>query len=247
MGKGFQGAVLKTLGAKEHLLTVTGKEFLAPHFVRIQFTTQTLLRPEGENPASWVRLWFPDTRGGDKLYQRGYTIAESDPAKGTLSIDFVVHEPAGPASSWAKDSTPGDQITAMRYGGDQPFKLLDPAPEGYLFLGDLAALPAIRSAAAIIPAGNPVRIFLENHDPHDREVPLPKGEDISVEWLAGGGGFDEVLAAQSYAGWYAWVTAEMSPTRCAKNILKKQHGLDRKYLHPQAYWVKGRQMGTSRG
>ena len=67
MGKGFSGAVLRALGAKEHLLTVTGKTPLADHFLRIHFHTDTLLSPEGEAPGRYLRLW-PHRHGTDGFF-----------------------------------------------------------------------------------------------------------------------------------------------------------------------------------
>ena len=37
MGRGLQGAVLKGLGAKDHVLTVKAKAAIGPHLVRITF------------------------------------------------------------------------------------------------------------------------------------------------------------------------------------------------------------------
>lgn len=76
MGKGIQGAVLKGLGAREHVLTVTGREYRADHFVRVFLHSDTLLAPGGEAPGNWVRAWFPDPGGGAKQFQRGYTLVE---------------------------------------------------------------------------------------------------------------------------------------------------------------------------
>ena len=52
MGKGIQGAVLKGLGAREHVLTVTGREYRADHFVRVFLHSDTLLAPGGEAPGN---------------------------------------------------------------------------------------------------------------------------------------------------------------------------------------------------
>ena len=136
MGRGIQGAVLKSLGAKEHVLTVTGREYRTEHFVRVFLRSETLLTAQ-EAPGNWVRAWFPDPDGGSKQFQRGYTLAEANPETGEFAIDVVIHHPMGPASYWATTCEPGDQIVAMRFG-EEPFELLDPAPKGYLFLGDLA-------------------------------------------------------------------------------------------------------------
>ncbi|MDN6387794.1 MAG: siderophore-interacting protein, partial [Corynebacterium sp.] len=152
MSRGFQGAVLRGLGAKDHVLTVTGTEWRTSTMVRVHFRSDTILSPDGEAPAAWMRAWFPDPDGGSKQFQRGYTFAAADPVAGTLAVDFVIHHPMGPASWWAQNCTAGDTLVATRFG-EQDFELLDPAPQGYLLLGDLASYPAITQIAAAVPAG----------------------------------------------------------------------------------------------
>lgn len=248
MGKGIQGAVLKGLGAREHVLTVTGREYRADHFVRVFLHSDTLLTPEGEAPGNWVRAWFPDPDGGAKQFQRGYTLAEADPGTGEFAIDFVIHHPMGPAAYWATTCEPGDQIVAMRLG-EEPFELLDPAPRGYLFLGDLASYPAIHALASSIPPEHPVVVYLEQHDERDVELPLPEGPNIEARWvdeLPDGQGLAQAISGRDWTGWYAWVTAESLATRRARTPLEREFGLNRATLHAQAYWVRGRAMGKSR-
>ncbi len=248
MGKGIQGAVLKGLGAREHVLTVTGREYRADHFVRVFLHSDTLLAPGGEAPGNWVRAWFPDPDGGAKQFQRGYTLAEADPGTGEFAIDFVIHHPMGPAAYWATTCEPGDQIVAMRLG-EEPFELLDPAPRGYLFLGDLASYPAIHALASSIPPEHPVVVYLEQHDERDVELPLPSGPNIEARWvdeLPDGQGLAQAISGRDWTGWYAWVTAESLATRRARTPLEREFGLNRATLHAQAYWVRGRAMGKSR-
>lgn len=247
MGRGIQGAVLKSLGAKEHVLTVTGREYRTEHFVRVFLRSETLLTAQ-EAPGNWVRAWFPDPDGGSKQFQRGYTLAEANPETGEFAIDVVIHHPMGPASYWATTCEPGDQIVAMRFG-EEPFELLDPAPKGYLFLGDLASYPAIYAIASSIPPQCRVVVYLEQHDERDTLLPLPQGPNITARWVAelpDGQGLAQAISGHDWTGWYAWVTAESLATRRARTPLEREFGLNRATLHAQAYWVKGRSMGKSR-
>ena len=248
MGKGIQGAVLKGLGAREHVLTVMGREYRADHFVRVFLRSDTLLAPGGEAPGNWVRAWFPDPGGGAKQFQRGYTLVEADPGTGEFAIDFVIHHPIGPAAYWATTCEPGDQIVAMRFG-EEPLELLDPAPAGYLFLGDLASYPAIHALASSIPQEHPVVVYLEQHDERDVQLPLPSGPNIEARWvdeLPDGQGLAQAISGRDWTGWYAWVTAESLATRRARTPLEREFGLNRATLHAHAYWVRGRAMGKSR-
>lgn len=218
MGRGIQGAVLKALGSQDHVMTVVGRERRAGHFIRINFRSETLLQDIIDTPGSFIRGWFPDPDGGNKQFQRGYTIINADPTAGTFDIDFVVHQPLGPASAWVLNCETGDELVVTCYGADA-FSLLDPPPAGYLFLGDLAAYSAICEIVASIPEGQKVVVYLESHSEHDFELPLPDGPNIEAAWvpeLPDGQGLAQALTGRDWAGWYAWVTAEVLVTRRAK-------------------------------
>lgn len=249
MGKGFDGVVLRGLGAREHRMTVTTRHHLAEHVVRVGLHSDTLLDAAGEAPANWVRAWFPDPQGRSREHQRGYTLVDPDPATGRFSLDFVLHEPAGPASAWASRCVVGDQITAMRYG-EKPFALLEPPPAGYLLMGDVAAYPALSALAASIPLEHRVVVHLERHDARDEQLPLPAGPNVAARWvdeLPDGQGLAASHVGADWRGWYAWVTAEATATRRARAVLQREHGLQRRQLHTQAYWSRGRAMGRRSG
>ena len=250
MGKGFQGALMRTLGAKDHLVTVVRSRRITDDYMCVTLREdpdKPILHREGEQPGSWLRLWFPDPDGGAKQFQRGYTIARADPAAGEFDLEFVLHHPYGPASWWALHCSPGDELVAMRYG-DQPFIVTDPAPEGYLLLGDAAALPAVRAIAQAVPQDRKVVVYLENAAGGQDLPPLPEGPNITAAWLDSlpdGQALAQALGGRDWTGWYAWVTAESTATRHARTILQREHGLSRATLHAQAYWIRGREMGKS--
>jgi len=216
VGKGFQGAVLRALGAKEHVVTVSGRDRLAEHFVRIYFRSGTLLGDGDLHPDSWIRLWFPSPDNPSTLNQRGYTLVDPDPQAGTFAIDFVLHHPMGPASYWASRCETGEELVAQRFGA-QPFTPLAPPPAGYLLLGDLTSYPAITSIAAAVPDDIPLVVYLERHSPLDEGLPLPSGSRVTAAWV------DEVLAdvapdgvhlvGHSFGGATAALYARIHPER----------------------------------
>lgn len=245
MGRGFQGAIMRAIGARDHVITVTGKNYRTDHYVRVTFRSDTLLSPDGEAPGNWIRAWFPDAGGRNKHYQRGYTLLDTNPATGEFAIDFLLHHPMGPASNWAANCEPGDQISAMRYG-EEPFTLSDPPPAGYLLLGDLAGYPAISSIAASIPEQHEVVVYLERHGHDDELLPLPEGPNVTAAWipeLPDGQALVQAISNRDWTGWYAWVTGESTSTRHAKTLLQREHNLSRDTLHATAYWARGRAMG----
>jgi NADPH-dependent ferric siderophore reductase len=164
--RGFQGAVLKLLRAGDYQLTVTGRRELSPHYLRLSFDGGGLLTDRPLHPTMWIRMWFTD---GDKQHQRGYTLVDPDPATDTVDIEFALHD--GVASRWAQQAQPGDTIEVTVLGSN--FTLPEPAPKGYVIVGDTASLPAINSLLTAI--GNvPAKVFLEAGHDDDKQLPVAR-------------------------------------------------------------------------
>ncbi|AGP31797.1 siderophore-interacting protein [Corynebacterium terpenotabidum] len=257
MGKGIGGVVLRAFGAKEHTITVTGREQRTDNLVRIHFHSDTLLNPSGEEPGNWMRAWFPGADGDSKEYQRGYTYVNVDAPAGNFSVDFVIHEPAGPACAWAQRCEIGETIDAHRLGEDpfHPEAEIEGAglPTGFLFLGDLASYPAIHQMALAAAEERPdatIEVILERHSDDDEQSPLPEGENITARWVdprPDGTSLYQEITGRDWTGWYIWAAAETLVTKHVRTFLRKEAGLPKKATHTQAYWVKGKNMGTDRG
>ncbi len=54
--------------------------------LRIDFVCPNLLEKDGEEPSSWVRAWFPDPDGGNRLFQRAYALIDTDPEQGKFPL-----------------------------------------------------------------------------------------------------------------------------------------------------------------
>lgn len=111
MSRGFNGALMRAFGARDHVGTVREVTWVAEHCVRIRFHSETLFDEVVPGPTTWIRGWFPDEQG--KEHQRAYTFSEQHPETGDFALDFVLHQPSGPASTWAARAIPGDQLSMM--------------------------------------------------------------------------------------------------------------------------------------
>ncbi|WP_424307271.1 ABC transporter ATP-binding protein/permease [Gordonia sp. (in: high G+C Gram-positive bacteria)] len=247
MGKGFQGAMLRALGARNHPATVTSVGWITDHVVRIDFHCAQILHAAGEKPSAWIRAWFPDVDGGTRFHQRGYTLLDADPAAGTFGICFLVHDPAGPASTWARTATVGDELLMTRLGGDgYDVATGDDAPLGYLLMGDVAAWPAICTVIENVSVDIPIRAVIEYLNDDDRDLPLPDHPRLRVDWVPSTPdrrALADAVGDADYRGWHTWVTAESKTTRLAKGVLTLNHEQNKATLHTQAYWMAGRAMG----
>lgn len=250
MARGFQGAVLRGLGARDHRATVVDKHHLAPHFVRVHLVSPTLFDDVVVEPTTWLRFWFPDPDGSDTEFQRAYTITESDPQSGRFAIDMVLHEPAGPASTWAREVEPGATISAVSLGS-KGFRIADDPsghPAGYLLIGDPASTPAINGIIAAVPDDIPIECYLEQHHDHDALIPLTEHPRLTLHRVPRRdvNSLAAAVEARDWSNWYAWVGPEAGALKPLRARLRDDFGFPKQEIHAQAYWTQGRAMGSHR-
>ncbi|MGV0835904.1 ABC transporter ATP-binding protein/permease [Mycolicibacterium thermoresistibile] len=251
MARGFQGVMLRGLGARDHEATVLDKEYLAPHFVRVRLTSPTLFDEVVAEPTSWLRFWFPDPDGSDTEFQRAYTITESDPHTGRFAVDMVLHEPAGPASTWARTVEPGATISVMSMGSRGFSVPEDPEdrPAGYLLIGDSASTPAINGIIGVVPHDIPIEVYLEQHHDDDVLIALADHPRLTVHRVPrrDDSSLAAAIAARDWSNWFCWAGPEAGALKQLRTRLRDEFGFPKREIHAQAYWTEGRAMGSSRG
>jgi NADPH-dependent ferric siderophore reductase len=139
-------------------------------------------------------------------------LVNSDPQAGTVDIDFAMHDGSN-------------------------FSLPEPAPSGYVIVGDIASLPAINSLLDAI-GDAPARVFLQSaHD--DRELPVAR--DADVVWVDRKNAGEAVEAVTSSAfeasDHFGWVACDNRATRAMSKIFREDYEIPRKSIKAQAYWV----------
>ncbi len=249
MARGLQGVMLRSFGARDHTATVVETVRIAPHFVRVRMTSPTLFEDVDAEPAAWLRFWFPDPDGSKTEFQRAYTISEADPAAGRFAVDVVLHDPAGPASRWARTVQPGTTIAVMALMGSSRFDVPDEQPAGYLLIGDPASIPGMNGIIGVVPDDVPIEMYLEQHHDDDTLIPIAVHPRLRVHWVARR---DEkslaaALESRDWSNWYAWATPEATTLKHVRARLRDEFGFPKSEVHAQAYWSAGRAMGTRRG
>lgn len=249
MARGFQGVVLRSFGARDHTATVLETVRIAPHFVRIRMASPTLFDDARAEPAAWLRFWFPDPDGSKTEFQRAYTISEADVAAGRFAVDVVLHDPAGPASLWARTVEPGATIAVMSLMGSARFHKPDEQPAGYLMIGDSASIPGINGIIGVIPDDVPVEVYLEQHDENDTLIPLAQHPRLRARWVdrRDEKSLAAAIESRDWSDWYAWATPEAKALKHVRTRLRDDLGFPKSGIHAQAYWSAGRAMGTRRG
>jgi ATP-binding cassette, subfamily B, bacterial IrtA/YbtP len=249
MARGFQGAMLRGFGARDHSATVIETVQIAPHFVRVRMQSPTLFEEAQAEPAAWLRFWFPDPEGSKTEFQRAYTISEADVPAGRFAVDIVLHDPAGPASLWARTVKPGATIAVMSLMGSSRFDVPDEQPAGYLLIGDSASIPGMNGIVGVVPDDVEIEMYLEKHDDNDTLIPLARHPRLQVHWISRRD--EKSLAAaivnRDWSNWYAWATPEATTLKHVRTRLRDEFGFPKSEVHAQAYWSAGRAMGTRRG
>lgn len=168
---------------------------------------------------------------------RNYTIRAVRTHSEEVDVDFVLHEPAGPATSWARDCRSGDEIGALGPIG----RPVNHAPLRIL-AGDETALPTILRQIQECPDGERIDAYVELADDAERQdVALPEG--CRLHWLRRGGlvealrlrGREQSDAAFAYAG------TEFSTARQLSAAFGEDLGLPSARFRSVAYW---RMQGT---
>jgi NADPH-dependent ferric siderophore reductase len=216
-GRGWEGAVLKLMRAKDFEFTVTDAEDVTPRYRRL-------------------RLWF-DNAG--RPHQRGYTLVDPDPAAGTFAMEFALHE--GCASDWARAARPGDTIEATVQGTG--FEVPTPLPSRVFAVADPASLPALNSlldALGPVPAtvwfegaadaGLPFRTVPGRHEV--RAVPR---RDAGAHLVARvKEELPELLGAVTEP--YVWIACDTATTRALGSYVRKELGVPKQRVNALGYW-----------
>lgn len=239
----FDRAVLTLLRAPTYSITVHEIDDLTAHCRRIHFTAPELLNAHEISPTFWLRLWIPVD---GQEYQRAYTVTHPRREAGLFAADFVLHDTPGVATNWARTATPGSTLRATIYTG-KLFSLPQPAPRGYLLLGDPASLPAINDILRALPTTVPAHVMLQRQHDDDADLPLSERDGEEVTWATSDSGLLDLVRDldADLTGWHAWAATEAGVTRRLRALLQTQHGLPRTAVTARGYWIAGKPMGRS--
>ena len=179
-----------------------------PSFLRVTFTGADLDEFGSQGADQRIKVFFPlpgtglaDCPLGDDWYarwralpddrrnpMRTYTVRAARPLEREIDVDFVLHGPTGPASTWALSAGPGDEVVLVgpnaRFPGHPGgVEWRPPARARALLLaGDETAVPAVCAIAEALPPGTGARVVLEVPDEADvLELDVPA--DVRVTWL----------------------------------------------------------------
>ena len=216
--------------ARAFAATVTRREQLSPHLVRLVLTGLDGFTSTGV-PDEWVALTVPG-----QFQTRYYTVRSW--SAGELVLDVVVHE-HGLVTEWAQGDCVGDEVTLSAPKGS--FVLPGDAT-WVVLVGDLTALPAIARISESTDL--PVTAYVETAD-----GPLEDYLQADVTWLAppasGDSGLAELVGGLKWpagAG-YFWMAGESAQMRAIRRHLRHDLGMPSSAYDVMGYWSgsRGRQ------
>lgn len=248
---------------------VKDKQWITPHIVRITVDCGSHYRHTGTD--SHVALYFypPEARvppefAADNLTAlhtfaspqvRRYTVQRYDPSHGTVDLDFVVHEPAGLASTWARDAVIGDEV--LWWGPTEAWHLPE-LTRTLILVADETGLPAVASILRELTEGAQAHVIALVDDRSDEAyltLPLSAtGAETHVTWIHRGPASGEPPAkflrtlddvadllssepADTIALWSGTEFAEAGAVR--RTLLRSRGPLDKANTNVTSYWIHG--------
>jgi len=254
-------------------LHVSRTERLGPSLVRVTFAGDDLAyffsdgcdqslslflpHPGQREPAvpyelgdGWWQAWreLPDDV---RAVMRSYTLRALRRDPDEIDIDFVLHEPAGPASRWASRASAGDRIVLLgpAVADNRAIRFRPPEDTDLVVVwGDETAVPAVSAIVEALPAGMRARAWLEVQHAGDIQD-LPTGADAEVTWLVraneGAEGSPMTLGALRAAQLppaerpYVWIAGESGQVKALRRHFVGERGFDRRRVAFVGYWRQG--------
>ena len=242
-----------------YVVTVVRTLRLSPHMVRVTLGSEDLrgFRDDGPDqrfklmlplpgqtapilpdPDDWYASWqqMPEDV---RPVLRTYTVRQARPSEAELDVDFVLHEPAGPACRWAAAAACGDTVGIQ--GAWAEYEALAGATH-QLIVGDHTALPAIAAIGEQLTPDAQADVVVEVPDPAD-VLPLTVPPGVRVNWVVthpdgpGRALAEAVEALPPSSHWdYAWVAADKDSVARLRRHLIDARGLVPSQIMFMGYW-----------
>ncbi|MFG2373855.1 siderophore-interacting protein [Streptomyces sp. NPDC048504] len=198
----------------------------------------------------WWQGWreLPD---GVRAVMRSYTLRALRRDPDEIDIDFVLHEPAGPASLWASRAAAGDRVVLLgpAVADNRAIRFRPPEDADLVVVwGDETAVPAASAILEALPVGTRARVWLEVQHAGDIQD-LATDADAEVTWLVrenqGAEGSPMALGALRDAQLpaaerpYVWIAGESGQVKALRRHFVGERGFDRRRVTFVGYWRRG--------
>ena len=204
---------------------------------RIKFKGDDLSLFPRDQAGGYLKLSFEDERE----VKRSYTIRAFDGE--ILTLDFVDHQPLGPASSWAQNARPGSILRAF---GPGEKKLADPEADWFFFGGDMSSLPAISvNLEALKESAKGYAVISVPVEGDKQSLVHPAGIQLiwvidSVITRSAAELTEKIRSLEWFEGVpYPWFAGEFEGMRDMRRFFRDEMKIDRKNMYLSCYWKTG--------
>lgn len=253
---------MKKFETIEGEFTVTRKEYITPHYIRIFLTGEKVSQIANTTVGVNNKILVPP-KGVDKIYfpefdyekmqwkpqpeeirpsVRTYTHRGIDLEKNEIWIDFVAHGDEGPASAWAIGAKEGDLLGILMKDGKTD---LYAKADHYFFVADSTGIPVIASILEDLPSTAKGICILEVDSKID-EQELQTLAGIKFIWVHNehpqqGSRLAEIVKQQNLPedSRSGYVAAEFSSVKEIRNYLRKEKQWKQEELYAYSYWKSG--------
>lgn len=241
---------------KRRQLQVESKTYLTPGLLRIVLKGD-LSGFQSQGFDDHVKLIFPDPvtgvvtfpnpdaregeSAGPRPIMRDYTPRYFNLDAGKLTLDFALHGVdgnAGPATRWAVDVKPGDDL---HIAGPRGSQLLSKHFQHYVLIGDETAIPAIARRLEEVGADKTITVFIVV-DSSEHRLQLITQANADIHWVyRQQQSLLDVLSQSSIAteNTHFWVASEREEARAIRDLLVEKYNLPSSVIKASAYWHKG--------
>lgn len=227
---------------RRRVVTVSTVTRLTPKMLRVDFASPDLVGFDSASPDDHVKIFVPDPAAPDGRSMRDYTPRRFDGLRGTLTIDFALHD-AGPATAWALDAKPGD---TLEIGGPRGSAVAPDDFDFYLLIGDETALPSIARRLEELRPHAPVTAIFLLDGPEETPALETMTDARIIHAFRDGARDDAAVLREALAGWrapagegYVWIAAEARAARALRDEIVERRGHPKAWLKAAGYWVKG--------
>lgn len=263
---------------------VRARRMLSPHFVRLTLAGSSLVNfadwgtdqrikivlplPDGgiadfglldeptPHPSDWYSRWrsLPEEQ---RNVLRTYTPAAIRADEGEIDVDFFLHDPAGPASTWAATAVPGDRLVVTgpdaRMGWTGYGLHWQPGDaRRFLLIADETAFPALLGILRSLAPDVRADVIIECADAADdlvsaaaplaarvQRVRRDSDDSAAIERAVRAWGAEHGEGARSDAAFYAWIAGESGTTTTIRRYLTADLGIEKEHVSFLGYWKRG--------
>lgn len=219
-------------------LTVLHRKQVTPQMLRLTLGGPDLAGFTSLGADDHIKLFVPDRTTGETV-MRDYTPRRYDAERGTLEIDFALHE-AGPATVWAMAAQEGEPA---EIGGPRGSQVISGPITRWLLIGDETALPAIARRIEEMAPGTPVTSLVAVAGPAEEQKIATAADHVGL-WVHRADPTDAAALCAALAriplpeGTFVWIAAEAGVARALRAALSER-GHPAAWLKASGYWVAG--------